>query len=58
MTYSAEIDNRVLLHELYLLPYEMSVKDGPELLPSCVRTTGSAASTPHNSTLTEVLRNQ
>ena len=58
MTYSAEVDNRVL-HELYLLPYEMSVKDGGVASIMCsYNREGGVYSCDNAYTLTEVLRNQ
>jgi len=58
MTYSAEIDNRVL-HELYLLPYEMSVKDGQVASIMCsYNRIGGVYACDNQYTLTDVLRNQ
>ena len=58
MTYSAEVDNRVL-HELYLLPYEMSVKDGQVASIMCsYNRIGGVYACDNQYTLTDVLRNQ
>ena len=58
MTYSAEVDNRVL-HELYLLPYEMSVKDGQVASVMCLyNRIGGVYACDNQYTLTEVLRDR
>jgi len=55
---AVKVDNRVL-HELYLLPYEMSVKDGGVASIMCsYNREGGVYSCDNPYTLTEVLRNQ
>lgn len=58
MTYSADISDRVL-HELYLLPYEMSVKDGRVASIMCsYNRMGGVYACDNPYLLTDVLRNQ
>jgi len=58
MTYSAEIDNRTL-HELYLLPFKIAVKDGGVASIMCsYNRIGGVYACDNQYTLTEVLRNQ
>jgi beta-glucosidase len=57
-TVSVEVDNRVL-HELYLLPFEMAVKDGGVASIMCsYNRIGGVYACDNAYTLTEVLRNQ
>ncbi len=57
-TVSVEVDNRVL-HELYLLPFEIAVKDGGVASIMCsYNRIGGVYACDNAYTLTEVLRNQ